>query len=105
VLVLLLCACPEAAPSFGDVCSQATDTIERCGASVPEISGAPCTGIAEQLSRCVIEHSHSCDDLAALMRHPEQCEVDAGEDLLPDDQTELPVPAPHPLDGGVDAGQ
>jgi len=102
--VLLCSACLEAPPSFADVCAQATDTIERCGASVPELSGAPCTGLAERVSRCVVDHSHSCDDLAALMRHPDQCAADAGDDLLPD-QMELPVPAPHPLDGGTDAGQ
>lgn len=104
VVALLLCACLEAPPSFADVCAQATDTIERCGASVPELSGAPCTGLAERVSRCVVDQSRSCDDLAALMRHPDRCGPDAGDDLFLD-QMELPVPAPHPLDGGTDAGQ
>jgi len=100
---LLLAGCLEPEPMFKDVCAHASDTVERCGATLPTLADSPCTGIEETLSQCIVDHAASCDDLATLMRHPDECAPDAGDDFTPD-ETDLPVPSPHPLDGGTDAG-
>jgi hypothetical protein len=99
-LALLLVACASAPESFKDVCAQASYQVETCGATVPELDGTPCTGLAEFVSTCVTQQATSCDELAALMRDPSRCFPDAGDDDFPGAQ-ELPLP---PTSDSPDAG-
>jgi hypothetical protein len=97
---LLLLACAAEPPSFKDVCAQASFQVESCGATVPELDGTPCTGLAEFVSTCVTQQAMSCDDLAALARDPSRCFPDAGDDAFPGAE-ELPLP---PSSDSPDAG-
>jgi hypothetical protein len=97
VLLLAACAAPE---TFSDVCAQANNQVESCGATVPTLSGAPCTGLAKFLSTCITQQAASCDDLAALMRDPSRCFPDGGDDVYPGAE-ELPLPNSDSPDAGA----
>jgi|SRR5581483_11395837 len=100
-LALALCAgCVQAPDSFKDVCAQAQYQVETCGATVPALKDAPCTGLAEFLSTCVTQQASSCDALAALMRDPSRCFPDAGDSDFPGAE-ELPLPQPDSPDAGA----
>ncbi len=100
LLALLTTACIAGPTEFKDVCAEANDRVQSCGASLPLLMNTPCTGTIEFLSECVTEHTTGCDDLAALMRNPDSCFPDAGEDAFPGAE-EIPFPAPTSLDGGT----
>jgi hypothetical protein len=100
--LILLGGCGEAfAPT--DVCEQARDLFERCGASVPLLAGEKCAGLGKAVSRCVVEHATDCDALVTLVHRLDECAPDAGDDFLPALE-DLPV-AYQPRDAGhPDAG-
>lgn len=98
---LPLSACFGGPTTFATVCDEANDVVQRCGATVPMLSNAPCTGIARFVSECVTEQTHGCDELATLMRQPERCFPDAGEDEAFPEAESLPFPEPRHLDGGL----
>lgn len=96
---LPLLACPTGPAHFATVCDQATDVIERCGATLPLLHDEPCTGLPRFISQCVAEQVHGCDELAKLTRDPSRCLSDGGDDSFPEAES-LPFPAPDHVDGG-----
>ena len=91
-------------PSAGaDVCTRATHLFSSCGVVLPTLSGAPCTGAARLIARCVVDHAKDCDGLATLAQRLDACVEDQldGGDLLPP-PADLPVPLADPEDD--DAG-
>jgi hypothetical protein len=100
LLVVFMTGCLGTEAQFANVCDQANDVVQRCGATVPMLANAPCTGIARFVSQCVADQVRGCDELATLMRNADRCFPDAGDDAFPEAEA-LPFPAPHPLDGGT----
>jgi hypothetical protein len=84
-------ACSEPTQDSVDVCTAARNTFYRCGSSLPLLTDRPCLGIARAVSRCVVNHVVTCDDLAKLATRADECiadEMDGGElppaeDLIP----------------------
>jgi hypothetical protein len=98
-LGLAVLACSGGPTHFATVCDQATDVIERCGATVPLLQREPCTGLPRFISQCVAAQVHGCDELATLARDPSRCLFDGGEAPFPEAES-LPFPAPDHVDGG-----
>lgn len=107
--VIALSACYESQtlPADADVCARATHLFASCGVLVPTLTGAPCTGVAKVVARCVVNRASDCDALAGLAQHLDGCvddELDGGDILPP--PTDLPVPfgsKDRPRDAGDDA--
>lgn len=97
LLLLLLIACGnnEAAPA--NVCEEANQRFQSCGASAPFLTEGKCTGFRMVASKCVVNHAQSCDDLGTLFSRIDSCiEDDAGDPLTPPDDVAFPIS----LDGG-----
>lgn len=100
-LCLLLLGCLLGPTQFATVCDHANDIVQRCGATVPMLTDAPCTGISRFISQCVADHAPSCDELASLVRNVDRCFPDAGEDGAFPEAESLPFPSPDRIDGGL----
>jgi hypothetical protein len=103
-LLLLLAACLDGGAPPKNVCEQARNLFQVCGATVPLLEGEKCAGVAKALSRCVAEHATDCDELASLASRLDDCRPDGGEDDLLSAAEDLPFPF-EPRDAGrADAG-
>lgn len=100
-LLVLVAGCRLQATAR-DVCEEALNRIERCGATVPTLRDRPCSGLAKEVSTCITEHTTDCDSLATLPGRLDECVPDAGDDFLPEAE-ELPFPF-TPDAGRADGG-
>ena len=95
----LVTACSDEPPPASDVCGEARNRFAACGASLPILTGGPCTGTTRIVARCVVDHAHDCEELATLFGRIDACVadlLDGGDELLPP-ATDLPTP---PRDAG-----
>jgi hypothetical protein len=99
----VLAACANGVPPK-NVCEQARNLFQECGASVPLLEGESCAGVAKALARCVTDNAADCDQLAHLSSHLDGCRPDGGEDDFLPPAEDLPFPF-EPRDAGrADAG-
>lgn len=81
---LAVFAC-DAAMDESTPCGRAKKLLGECGVIMPIESTGTCTGTAEALSNCLLTANGSCDDLAAVSAHLDQCAKRDGGAGLPDD--------------------
>jgi len=78
-------------------CGRAKKMLGDCGVIMPIVSDGTCTGTAEALSNCLLTAGGSCDALAAVSAHLDQCTARDGGAGIPSD-----FPGVTSNDSGVD---
>jgi hypothetical protein len=83
-LALAALACARDADE-STACGRAREMLGECGVIMPIAETAECTGTYEAISTCVLTTDGSCDALAALASHLDQCTSAEGGAPLPSD--------------------